>query len=40
MDILSLDLTSLRAAYDGGAAPTSVLGQVYDRIEAAGLDPI
>ena len=38
MKDLSLDLVSLRAAYDGGLDPHALIDLVYDRIEAAG-DP-
>ncbi len=40
MDTLRLDLTALRAAYDCGETPASVLDQVYARIEGADLNPV
>ena len=40
MDTLRLDLTSLRAAYDAGETPASILGRVYDRLEATALNPV
>ena len=37
---MSLALSALRAAYDAGETPSSVLDRVYDRIEEAGLRPV
>ena len=40
MDPIRLDLTALRAAYDGSETPVSVLDRVYTRIEGAKLNPV
>jgi len=37
---MRLDLTALRAAYDDGEAPDSVLDRVYSRMEEMGLNPV
>ncbi len=40
MNLTSLDLTSLREAYDGGETPVSVLDRIYSRIVTDGLNPV
>ena len=40
MDGIRLDLTALRAAYDGGATPEDVLDAVHARLEGAPLSPV
>lgn len=40
MEPMRLDLTALKAVYDGGETPASVLGRVYSRIEETGLNPV
>jgi len=40
LDPIRLDLTALRAAYDGSETPASVLDRVYTRIEGAKLNPV
>ena len=37
---MSLDLSTLRAAYDAGETPSAILDRVCDRIEEAGLRPV
>ena len=40
MDGIRLDLTALRAVYDGGVTPEDVLDAVYARLEGAPLNPV
>ncbi len=40
MDGMRLDLTALRAAFDGGETPETVLDAVYSRIAGADLNPV
>ena len=40
MNPLRLDMTALKAAYDGGETPLSVLDRVYAHVEEMGLNPV
>jgi len=40
MTNLQLDLTSLQTAYASGEKPSTILAQVYDNIEANGINPV